>query len=300
MASVRPCCFSGHISSGTPTGKFVTLGGVKTYIATPQENKDGPAESTGTSASSPSGKYDRAIVIATDVFGVSVPNTQLIADGFAKEGYLAVVPDVFAGTGGGPWVMEILLGSLLHAGKPAFSTLSLRQKISRLLVTIYATLRLLPTLLLFLVRHANYKKKLPIFKNVFAELKAGYGVKKIGIVGYCYGVGPALTFSKRDSLDRVDAAVYAHGKIEVPKDVEALETPALFICADNDWAFDKKAREQAQAILAQKDAERFVFRFFPGTYHGFAIRGDEKNEQIRKAKEKAYEETVLFFNQFLR
>jgi hypothetical protein len=31
-----PCCFSGHVASGQPTGKFVKIGGVEMYLAVPE------------------------------------------------------------------------------------------------------------------------------------------------------------------------------------------------------------------------------------------------------------------------
>jgi dienelactone hydrolase len=40
---------------------------------------------------------------------------------------------------------------------------------------------------------------------------------------------------------------------------------------------------------------QFRFRRFAGTYHGFAIRGDERNGVIEKAKGRALDELVDFF-----
>ena len=43
----------------------------------------------------------------------------------------------------------------------------------------------------------------------------------------------------------------------------------------------------------------FRFRRYAGTYHGFAIRGDERNEVIEKAKGEALDEAVNFFESVL-
>jgi hypothetical protein len=36
-----PCCFSGHVASGQPTGSFVKIGGVETYLAVPEVRRVG-------------------------------------------------------------------------------------------------------------------------------------------------------------------------------------------------------------------------------------------------------------------
>lgn len=66
MSGLNPCCISGAIAEGTPTGKDSKLGGIATYIATP------PTANS------------RAVVICSDVFGYQLPNTRLIADALAK------------------------------------------------------------------------------------------------------------------------------------------------------------------------------------------------------------------------
>lgn len=53
---------------------------VKTYIAYPKDNK------TPT----------KAVLLLSDVFGIFI-NSQLLADDFAANGYLAVLPDLFNG-----------------------------------------------------------------------------------------------------------------------------------------------------------------------------------------------------------
>lgn len=35
---------------------------------------------------------------------------------------------------------------------------------------------------------------------------------------------------------------------------------------------------------------------YPGTYHGFAVRGSDKDPVVQKAKEQAHEEVIAWFN----
>ncbi|TKA49969.1 hypothetical protein B0A53_06538, partial [Rhodotorula sp. CCFEE 5036] len=66
---------------GTPSGKFETLNGVKTYIALPQ------------------GDYDKtkALIFLTDIFGTELPNGQLLVDSFAANGIPVYMPDIIKG-----------------------------------------------------------------------------------------------------------------------------------------------------------------------------------------------------------
>lgn len=81
-------CVIGSLDEGTPKGKESTIAGVPCYISDP---------STGSSA---------AIILGTDVFGYKLPNARLIADAFADNGFLCVVPDYFKRE---PMDMQMLL-----------------------------------------------------------------------------------------------------------------------------------------------------------------------------------------------
>lgn len=66
MTQLKPCCLAGSVSEGTPAGVCEKVAGVDGYWAKPE------APTT------------RAIVLCTDVFGYNNPNSQLIADKYAK------------------------------------------------------------------------------------------------------------------------------------------------------------------------------------------------------------------------
>lgn len=74
-------CVSGVRHEGTPAGKYETIGGIKTYVATP--TVDYPK--------------DKAILFLTDVFGHELENSRLLADDFAKNGFQVFLPDLFNG-----------------------------------------------------------------------------------------------------------------------------------------------------------------------------------------------------------
>lgn len=70
-------CAKAVIHTGTPTGTYETIGGVKTYVATP------------------TGEYDKtnAILFLGDAFGLYT-NALLISDSFAKSGFKTYFPDI--------------------------------------------------------------------------------------------------------------------------------------------------------------------------------------------------------------
>jgi dienelactone hydrolase len=94
MASSGPdvCCQQGFRYEGQPQGETKqinllpgstsTIHQVNAYFSYPETGHKGDD--------------DKAVLILTDIFGL-YENTQLLADAFAAEGYVAVVPDLFSG-----------------------------------------------------------------------------------------------------------------------------------------------------------------------------------------------------------
>lgn len=276
MAGLRACCISGHLATGTPTGSDIRLGGVAAYLARPAPNAGPPKH---------------AVVVWSDVLGYQLTNTRLIADSFAKDGgFLTVVPDLFDGGALPPWIMEAIL-TVTGFGQP--KPVGFFAKAMGVLRKVGIVLRCLPVMVPFMVRHLAFKKKVPTVEAVITDLTAEYGIEKIATIGYCYGGLPCLHLAKQ--LRKVDAFAIAHGQIKVPEDVEPLRVPGLFICAENDHSFPDAARHKAEELLAARTDAEYVFRFYPGTFHGFAIRGDEKDETVKAAKGDAYQQALQFF-----
>lgn len=77
-----PKCFSGHVNSGNPNGRWESIYGLRTYIAEPAGGKQPKA----------------IIVIIPDAFGVDFVNNQILADHYASAAqFLVYLPDFMNG-----------------------------------------------------------------------------------------------------------------------------------------------------------------------------------------------------------
>lgn len=153
--SLGPCCATGFKHEGTPDGEIKLIGDSKyprynrvdrilvpiysvvpTYFAYPKNNKSSK----------------KAIIFMSDAFGQGLVNNKLLADDFARNGYLTVFPDIFAG--------DPLRVEDFEAGKVDFVP--------------------------WLARHGE-KAVEAILDSTIKHVRDDLGVKKIGAVGYCFG-----------------------------------------------------------------------------------------------------------------
>lgn len=66
--------------TGNPAGSQMNVGGVECYVTRPGSSRG-------------------QIVLATDIFGLGITNSKIVADQLQKEtGYTVTVPDYFRGT----------------------------------------------------------------------------------------------------------------------------------------------------------------------------------------------------------
>lgn len=80
MASNPPqdCCTQGFKLEGDAAGTFGKIGSIETYFTGDKSSK-------------------KVLLLLTDILGIHFPNSQLVADKYAEQGYYVVVPDIFYG-----------------------------------------------------------------------------------------------------------------------------------------------------------------------------------------------------------
>ncbi|KIM77955.1 hypothetical protein PILCRDRAFT_824949 [Piloderma croceum F 1598] len=247
-------CIKGASHEGNPEGTFEKIDGINCYIATP----------TGYYAK------DKAILFLTDVFGPNLVNAQLLADGFANNGYKTVIPDYFFGDAIPP---HMLSGGALH---PSFNKQEWFQR--RDLVQIRDALN-----------------------KVITALKAE-GVTRFGATGYCFGARFVFDLAF-DNI--IHVSVTAHpSQLKVPDDLEKYfalaKAPLLINSCSNDSQFPHEAQVKADEIFGDgKFAPGYVREYFDGCIHGFAVRGDMSDPKAKAGKEGAFQKSVLFFQSHL-
>ncbi|KAJ6126688.1 Dienelactone hydrolase family protein [Penicillium sp. IBT 18751x] len=244
MASNPPaaCCASGFKHEGNPAGEVKNVDGVNTYITYPKDKST-----------------DKAVLFLTDIFGI-FPNAQLLADEFASNGYLTVIPDLFQG--------DQISVETMESGKADLPAWLPKHQI------------------------ANVD---PIVEKTIKYMRETLGVKKIGAVGYCFGGKYVIRFLKPG---QIDAGYSAHPSFVTHEELGAIKGPFSIAAAEVDSIFTTQLRHESEETLI-KAAQPWQINLFSGVSHGFAVRADLKDPQQKWAKEQAFVQAVAWFNQHL-
>jgi dienelactone hydrolase len=131
----------------------------------------------------------------TDVFGITFPNTQLIADQFAQNGYLTLIPDVFNGA------------EISFPPPPSFD---LQEYVDNKMP-----------------KPATVD---PIYEAVITYLREEMNVKHIGGVGYCFG-GKYVCRFLAGGGSGLDAGFIAHPSFVTTEEVQNIAGPLSIAAA---------------------------------------------------------------------
>lgn len=80
-------CVIGKQYLGSPQGKFQRFGDVHCYVGTPTFEYD----------------QKKALILLTDMFGITFSNNKLLVDNFARAGYWTIAPDYLCGDPAPPY-----------------------------------------------------------------------------------------------------------------------------------------------------------------------------------------------------
>jgi len=258
---VPECCRTFFLMTGEPTGIEITIGGIPTYVARPEN------------------KSKNALLFITDIFGWKFVNNRLLADQFAKlGGFNVFVPDFFQGDAPSAEVIEKIV-------KPSTSFLEGLSKT----VTVVT---MIPSIVGFMYRHSD-SKTLPLIDTVLQDLREGpEGIEKICSIGYCWGGRYSILLG---STDKVMAYSAAHPSIvSFPKEFQTISKIGLYCCAEQDNTFPPKKANDVEKLLKDKPFPT-IFRHYPGTRHGFGTRGNDSDEVVKKARDDAFQDALSFF-----
>ncbi|UKZ74779.1 hypothetical protein TrVFT333_002449 [Trichoderma virens FT-333] len=238
-----PCCFTGFKHEGTPVGVQDSIKGVQTYISRPKDNE----------------KPKAAVIIVTDVFGV-VQNSKLLADDFAANGYLTLVPDILDG--------EFLPLDVFETGSvdiPSWGS-----------------------------RHGPEQVD-AVLEKIIGHLRNDVGVEKIAAAGYCFGGKYTARFLKAGKLD---VGYTAHPSYITFEELQSVEKPFSIAAAETDQIFTRELRHKSEDILIANGTP-YQINLFSGVAHGFAVRGDLSKPVNKFSKEQAFLQALAWFDHYL-
>jgi dienelactone hydrolase len=250
MASNQPaqCCTVGVKHEGEPTGSMIKFGNIDAYLAKP----------TGKTV-----HKDAGIVICADVIGIW-QNSQLLADQFATNGWVCLIPDEFnrdpikpnrpegfdlmswisKGTGGGP-----------HTTKEVD----------------------------------------PIIEASIKYMKEELGIKYLGGVGYCFGAKYVIRYLNNKDFN---VGYVAHPSFVEEDELKAISSPLSISAAETDGIFTVEKRHKSEEIL-KATGNLYQINLFSGVEHGFTVRCNLKVRAQKFAKEQAFYQAVAWFDEHL-
>ncbi|KAE8597475.1 hypothetical protein XENTR_v10016481 [Xenopus tropicalis] len=188
--------------------------------------------------SKPHSSTDKAVIVVQDIFGWQLPNTRFMADLLTAHGYITICPDFFVGQE--PW-------------KPSND----RSTFTEWLQTRQAT---------------KVEKEINV---VLKYLKEQCHVKKIGVIGFCWG--GVVTHHLMLKYPELKAGVSFYGIIRDVEDRYNLLNPTLFIFAEMDHVIPLEQVSLLEEKLKVHSKVDFQVKVFPKQTHGFVHR---KNEDI--------------------
>ncbi|KAJ7634742.1 dienelactone hydrolase endo-1,3,1,4-beta-D-glucanase [Roridomyces roridus] len=269
-----PDCISGAFLPGEPAGAFELHGA---YHASP------PATAT-------EAQTKRAIVLLTDAFGLPLKNCKIIADRLAERLCCDVwVPDMFAGK--------------CYSGKPLMSVDLMMPGRAGEKMGFLHWLRFI-WLLLIRVPYVVANRPAVVDRRLLAfldSLESQRTYDKVGAVGYCFG---GATVVRLGATGRIHSAVVCHPAPFTIDQLKALKAPTSWVWPEDD-IFVKAAdlSLQVEAVFSErKGKDTFIdyeCKEYKGTTHGFASRPELKYPEIKEAFEKAFDQTVEWFNKTL-
>jgi dienelactone hydrolase len=250
--------------ASNPPGKCCTVG--KLHDGTPTGETvqlEGNISGYLAKASSPT---SAAVIIFPDVFGIW-QNTKLLADEFAARGYTALIPDLFNGD-------QLDISTDLSK----FDIMGWFGKGSS-------------------GDNPHGPEQVDVPSSAAVKYLKGLGYKRIGGAGYCIGA----KYVVRHMKDEINVGFLAHPSFVSPEELTSITGPISIAAAEFDNIFPtEKRHETEELLLGDKVKQPFQINLFSGVHHGFGVRGDLSNKQVKYGKEQAFLQAVSWFDQFLK
>ncbi|KAG9013777.1 hypothetical protein FRB94_000757 [Tulasnella sp. JGI-2019a] len=322
-------CVKGYRLPGEPTGDMIEVDGLPVYF------RSGPSRAGAGGAPSTEKK---AIVLLFDVFGLPMPNSQIVIDDLTKRlGVDGYVPDVFMGKP--PIAFEDLKP---HLPDEPGHVRSLGEKLS-FVWTVLKNLRGVLSMM------TSAKPSVVNGRTVkFLESLRARGYTSIGVFGYCFG--GTITYHIASTTNLATSVVIAHAGRLTVKDAPNFQAPSSWIIPEgtfplpwcdtiadllplsflmplvalsDDEGLSEADRNEIEAALRAKEpdvptewvtypgklvpplsefnppSELVGYLCFTGTTHGFALRPNLGIPQVKEGFEKSLDQITGWFEKTL-
>ncbi|KAF4464447.1 hypothetical protein FALBO_8711 [Fusarium albosuccineum] len=264
-------------SGQASTGEIIKLNDVEVYISKPTDYPHAPS---------------KLLLLLTGGTGIKSTNNQIQADKFASQGYLVLMPDLFAGdTAPGATTIADDSTSILEQFKLKAVEVTKSFLIDMWLARVTED-RVMPIL----------HKVIDAAREQYADsIKQGDGIYA---AGYCVGARFVLLLAKKTKAAEGDeesggvksgpfikAGALAHAASVVPDDFKDISAPLSFVCVENDPLFPDEVRIAGEDSMSDANLEHEV-QVYPGVPHGFAVVGEYQDAAIKDAQATAYEQML--------
>ncbi|KAF1838667.1 alpha/beta-hydrolase [Decorospora gaudefroyi] len=233
-------------NEGVPVGVLKNVNGIDMYHSYP------PGRNTS----------HKAILHITDIFGVPLLQNKLLADSFAANDYLVIMPDIFAG-----------------------DAISVEQQEAGLNLTEWRT------------RHPPAAID-AIISQTLAYMRTELGVEYVGGVGYCFGGKYVPRFLTASASAGLDMGFIAHPSALTEAEIGAVEKPISIAAGTLDASFNTTAKVRAEGILKANNVT-FQSNLYSGAPHGFGVRVNQDVPQQAYAKQASFIQAVTWFGAWL-
>ncbi|KAI9681121.1 MAG: hypothetical protein M1817_002403 [Caeruleum heppii] len=269
-----------------PSGEVSKIADIDVYITKPSDYPHSPS---------------KLLLFLTNGVGLHSINNQLQADKYASEGFLVVMPDLFA-------------------GDPAPNGTNMDPKEDNPTIIEQVKLRAAETaksflLDMWLARNTS-EKVMPILHKVIEGVKDEFADavangQGLYAVGYCFGGKYVLllagehpdTVMKGQAVKDeeegmavagplIKAGAMAHGTLVELEDITSLKAPVSMACVEHDQLFPDAVRKEGIKHLEEKKIEHEV-KVYSDVPHGFAVLGEYHNagdRHIADAQKEAFQQ----------
>jgi carboxymethylenebutenolidase len=219
------------------------------------------AKDGGTFSAYQAGSGGPGIVLIQEIFGVNKVMRDL-ADGYAKQGYTVLCPDLF-------WRQE--------------PGIQITDKTKAEWDKAFA-----------LFNGFNQEKGIEDLTATLEHLRKMPGAAKAGCVGYCLGGRLAFMMATRSSVDCA-VAYYGVGLDGLVGEASKIKKPVLMHIAEKDRFVPAEAQKKVKDALSKNSL--VTIHNYPGQDHAFARTGGEHYN--KQAADEANKRTAEFFKKNL-